>query len=61
MSRSTPSRSSGRSGDAGSSWQDLSDPLYRATAGFATDVAAGPDGRVYVATFGNGVVVGASP
>jgi hypothetical protein len=44
--------------DGGASWQDVSDPFYRATGGYATDLAVGPDGVVYVATFGDGVLVG---
>jgi photosystem II stability/assembly factor-like uncharacterized protein len=44
--------------DAGASWQDLSDAFYRSTGGFATDLAVGPDGLVYVSTFGDGVLVG---
>ena len=47
-----------RTADGGASWQDVSDPFYRSTGGFATDVAAGPDGLVYVGTFGDGVLVG---
>jgi hypothetical protein len=44
--------------DGGASWQDLADTTYRATGGFATDLAAGPDGRVYMTTFGDGMLVG---
>jgi hypothetical protein len=46
------------SADGGTSWQDVADGFYRASGGFATDLSVGPDGRVYVATFGDGVLVG---
>jgi hypothetical protein len=36
----------------------VSDAFYRSTGGFAIDVAVGPDGLVYVSTFGDGVLVG---
>ena len=44
--------------DGGASWQDVSDATYRASGGFATGLSVGPDGRVYVATFGDGLLVG---
>ncbi|MDX6495361.1 MAG: hypothetical protein QOE17_1347 [Gaiellales bacterium] len=47
-----------RTVDGGVAWQDVSDPIYRATGGYATDLAVGPDGLVYVSTFGDGVLVG---
>jgi hypothetical protein len=47
-----------RTADGGAGWQDVSDPFYRSTGGYATELAVGPDGVVYVATFGNGVLIG---
>jgi hypothetical protein len=44
--------------DGGAIWQDVSDGLYRSTGGFATDLSVGPDGRVYVTTFGDGLLSG---
>jgi hypothetical protein len=44
--------------DGGVTWQDVSSPLYRSTGGFAIDLSVGPDGRVYVATFGDGLLTG---
>jgi hypothetical protein len=47
-----------RSADGGAGWQDVSDSFYRASGGSVTDLSVGPDGLVYVATFGDGVLVG---
>ena len=44
--------------DGGATWEDASDALYRSTGGFATDLSVGPDGRVYVTTFGDGLLTG---
>jgi hypothetical protein len=35
-----------------------SDGLHASTGGFATDLAVRPDGRVYVTTFGDGLLSG---
>lgn len=44
--------------DRGTTWHDVSDALYRSTGGFAIDMSVGQDGRVYVATFGDGLLTG---
>jgi len=46
------------SADDGATWDLRSDAAYAASALFPFDIAAGRDGRVLVATNGNGVVVG---
>ncbi len=57
-SASSPAAALLRTADGGVTWQDVSDPFYRATGGYATDLAVGPDGVVYVSTFGDGVLIG---
>jgi photosystem II stability/assembly factor-like uncharacterized protein len=47
-----------RSDDAGSTWSPMSDAAYAAAALFPYDLWIAPDGRVFVATNGNGVLVG---
>ena len=44
--------------DQGATFTDLSDAYYQANAGFPLDLSVGPDGYIYVATFGQGIVVG---
>jgi len=46
------------SGDAGATWSLMSDAAYAAAALFPYDLWIAPDGRVFVATNGNGVLVG---
>jgi hypothetical protein len=47
-----------RSDDLGVTWTLVSDAFYRAAAGFPFDLSVAPDGRVFVSTNGNGVIVG---
>ncbi len=47
-----------RSDDDGGAWSAVSDAAYGATALFPFDLWIAPDGRVFVATNGNGVLVG---
>jgi hypothetical protein len=46
--------------DGGATWSLRSDRFYEAAALFPFDLYAAPDGRVFVATNGDGVVVGTS-
>jgi hypothetical protein len=47
-----------RSTDAGATWTKSDDSYYDSVADFAESVAVGPDGRVYLALLGNGVIIG---
>jgi hypothetical protein len=47
-----------RSDDAGGSWSPMSDAAYGAAALYPYDLWIAPDGHVFVATNGNGVLVG---
>jgi hypothetical protein len=47
-----------RSDDAGATWTVMSDAFYAAAAGFPLDLSVAPDGHVFVATNGDGVLVG---
>jgi hypothetical protein len=47
-----------RSDDTGGSWSLMSDAAYAAAALFPYDLWIAPDGRVFVATNGNGVMAG---
>jgi len=47
-----------RSLDTGATWSLMSDDAYAAAAAFPFDLWVAPDGRVFVATNGNGVLVG---
>ena len=47
-----------RSADFGARWSVLDDSLFRGGVGWASGMAAGADGRVYVSTQGTGTLVG---
>ena len=47
-----------RSTDSGATWSLMSDAAYAAAAVFPFDLWVAPDGRAFVATNGNGVLVG---
>lgn len=42
---------------AATTWRDLADDLYRGAFGYATGLAIAPDGTLYVALSGNGVLM----
>ncbi len=44
--------------DSGANWQDVSDATYRGVAAYPFKLTTGPDGTLYVALNGNGVLVG---
>jgi len=49
-----------RSTDAGATWTVMSDAFYAAAGGFPLDLAVAPDGHVFLATNGDGVLVGST-
>ncbi|MDR6553898.1 fibronectin type III domain-containing protein [Paenibacillus qinlingensis] len=47
-----------KSTNQGTTLTEISDTYYRANGGFPLDISVAPDGYIYVATFGQGIVVG---
>jgi hypothetical protein len=47
-----------RSDDLGATFIDVTDPVWAATAGFVSDLEVAPDGQLYAATAGDGVIHG---